>query len=60
MVIYEIFREAMTYILGATMSGTVRGELFIEYGSLFLCAWTIYGVIKFFCGLLSMIGSFFK
>lgn len=60
MVIYEVFREALTYILGAAMAGTVRGEIFIEYGSLFLCAFTIYAVIKFFCSLLSLIGGFFK
>ena len=59
MIIFEIFQEALIYILGETVAATAKGQLFVEYASYILTVWLIVVVIRFFGKVFSKIFDLF-
>ena len=47
---FDIFKDFISSILGETASATPQGQLFLTYGSFFLCAcvlFLLYKIVKF-------------
>lgn len=47
---FDIFKDFISSILGESVSATPQGELFISYGSFFLCGcvlFLLYKIVKY-------------